>query len=152
MASGTITFSTTREVLEGRINWSSSSNGSSANSSNVWGELQVRRNDGYTTTGTWTGADHCPVDPALDFSVDGHGFYLYPAAGSADSRDHVFLDHEERYRPVCCTAGIGETGDEVVLSVRTLYFCPTVCPLLCPGDRLGRNRMTGDRSGANDKG
>ena len=56
MASGTITFSTTREVLEGRINWSSSSNGSSANSSNVWGELQVRRNDGYTTTGTWTGA------------------------------------------------------------------------------------------------
>ena len=56
MASGTIILSSTRNVLEGRINWSSSSNGSNANTSNVWAELQVRRNDGYTTTGTWTGA------------------------------------------------------------------------------------------------
>lgn len=55
MAGGTITLNSTRSILEGRINWSSSSNGSSANSSNVWAEIQVRRNDGYTTKGTWTG-------------------------------------------------------------------------------------------------
>lgn len=56
MASGIITLASTRDVLEGRIVWSSSSNGSSANSSNVYAEIQVRRNDGYTTTGTWTGS------------------------------------------------------------------------------------------------
>lgn len=56
MASGTITLNSNRWNLEGRINWSSTSNGSSSNTSNVWAELQVRRNDGYTTTGTWNGA------------------------------------------------------------------------------------------------
>lgn len=56
MASGTITLNSNRGNLEGRINWSSTSNGTNANTSNVWAELQVRRNDGYTTTGTWNGA------------------------------------------------------------------------------------------------
>ncbi len=56
MASGTINLGSNRSNLEGRINWSSSSNGSNANTSNVWAEIQVRRNDGYTTTGTWNGA------------------------------------------------------------------------------------------------
>ena len=37
-----------------RINWSSSSNGSSANSSNVYVDLYARKGS-YTTTGTWTG-------------------------------------------------------------------------------------------------
>lgn len=37
-----------------RINWSSSSNGSVANSSNVAVDLYVRKGS-YTTTGTWTG-------------------------------------------------------------------------------------------------
>ena len=55
MANGTINLSSTRESLEGRIVWSSTSNGSTANSSNVSADLQVRRNDGYTTTGTWEG-------------------------------------------------------------------------------------------------
>ena len=56
MASGTINLGSNKSNLEGRINWSSSSNGSNANTSNVWAEIQVRRNDGYTTTGTWNGA------------------------------------------------------------------------------------------------
>lgn len=56
MANGIITLSTTRDVLEGRIVWESASNGSAANSSYVAGHLQVRRNDGYTTKGTWSGA------------------------------------------------------------------------------------------------
>ena len=56
MASGIITLSSNNSKLEGRIVWSSSSNGSSANSSQVTGNLQVRRIDGYTTKGTWTGS------------------------------------------------------------------------------------------------
>ena len=56
MANGIINLDSTTNKLEGRIVWESSSNGSSANSSYVAGHLQVRRNDGYTTTGTWTGA------------------------------------------------------------------------------------------------
>lgn len=55
MASGIITLSSNKDVLEGRIVWSSTSNGSSANSSNVYAEIQARRNDGYETKGTWTG-------------------------------------------------------------------------------------------------
>lgn len=55
MASGTIWLDSTRESLEGRINWSSSSLGSERNASTVYAELQMRRNDGYTTTGTWNG-------------------------------------------------------------------------------------------------
>lgn len=56
MANGIINLGSTRDVLEGRIVWSSVSNGSVANTSNVTAELQMRRNDGYTTTGTWNGS------------------------------------------------------------------------------------------------
>lgn len=56
MASGTIKLGSNKANLEGRINWSSSSNGSNANTSNVWAEIQIRRNDGYTTTGIWNGS------------------------------------------------------------------------------------------------
>lgn len=54
MASGTISMGV-NGYLEGQIVWSSSSNGSSANSSNVSASLQIRRTNSYTTTGTWTG-------------------------------------------------------------------------------------------------
>lgn len=54
MASGTINLGTSG-YLQGQIVWSSYSNGSSANSSNVTASLQVRRTNSYTTTGTWTG-------------------------------------------------------------------------------------------------
>ena len=54
MASGTISLGT-KGYLEGRITWSSSSNGSSANSSDVTASIQARRTNEYTTTGTWTG-------------------------------------------------------------------------------------------------
>lgn len=42
-------------ALSGRIIWWSTAGSSSENSSNVSAELQIRRNDGYTTTGTFTG-------------------------------------------------------------------------------------------------
>ena len=54
MASGTISMGVDG-YLEGQIVWSSSSNGSSANSSTVTASLQIRRTNSYTTTGTWTG-------------------------------------------------------------------------------------------------
>lgn len=56
MANGTINLVSTKNVLEGRIVWNATSNGSSANSSNITAEIQIRRNDGYTTEGTWEGA------------------------------------------------------------------------------------------------
>jgi len=55
MASGTITLSSNKSTLAGRINWKSTSNGSSANTSSVYAEIQVKRTDSYTTKGTWTG-------------------------------------------------------------------------------------------------
>lgn len=56
MANGIITLNSTRAVLEGRVVWESVSHGPVANNSYVAGHLQVRRNDGYSTKGTWTGA------------------------------------------------------------------------------------------------
>lgn len=41
--------------LQGKIEWVSTSNGSSANSSNVSMSLLARRTNNYSTTGTWTG-------------------------------------------------------------------------------------------------
>ena len=54
MASGTISLGT-KGYLEGRITWSSKSNGSTANSSDVTATIQAHRTNSYTTTGTWTG-------------------------------------------------------------------------------------------------
>lgn len=54
MASGTISLGTSKKI-EGRIVWESTAN-NSANTSSVTATLQVRRNDGYSTLGTWTGA------------------------------------------------------------------------------------------------
>lgn len=56
MANGVIGLTSTSSKLEGRIVWESTSNGATANNSNVVGSIQVRRNDGYTTKGTWSGA------------------------------------------------------------------------------------------------
>lgn len=53
-ASGTISLGT-NGYLTGQIVWSSTSNGTAANSSNVTATLQLRRTNSYTTTGTWTG-------------------------------------------------------------------------------------------------
>lgn len=55
MASGTIEFGASG-ALQGKISWSSSSNGSSSNSSSVTAILYARRTDSYTTTGSsWSG-------------------------------------------------------------------------------------------------
>lgn len=55
MASGTISLGTSNQI-QGRIKWSSSSNGTDANSSEVTATIQVKRTNSYTTTGTWTGS------------------------------------------------------------------------------------------------
>lgn len=56
MASGGWEFGTASGKLQGKISWSSSSNGSSANTSNITAILYARRVDGYTTTGqSWSG-------------------------------------------------------------------------------------------------
>jgi hypothetical protein len=52
MASGTIDLGTSGKI-QGRINWNSASNGTDANSSNVYAEIQVKRTDSYTTKGIW---------------------------------------------------------------------------------------------------
>ena len=53
MASGSFSLGTSGR-MEGQCIWSSSSNGSVANSSNVNVIIQVRRTNSYTTTGTWS--------------------------------------------------------------------------------------------------
>ena len=67
-AGGTIDFPASG-ALQGRIVWSSSSNGATANSSNVYAELQIHRTDSYTTTGTFTGT--------LNINGDNRGFSWY---------------------------------------------------------------------------
>ena len=74
MANGIIELDSTKASLEGRINWSSSSLGSDRNASSVYAELQVRRNDGYTTTGTWTGF--------LEINDDQRNFSVRASVGS----------------------------------------------------------------------
>lgn len=58
MASGTITLTRSGSgILFGQIVWSSSSNGTNANTSTVTASVQIKRSDaGYTTTGTWKGS------------------------------------------------------------------------------------------------
>lgn len=70
MASGTISLGTSGQI-EGRITWSSSSNGTSANSSQVTATIQVRRTNSYTTTGTWTGN--------LNIGGENQGFSVHSA-------------------------------------------------------------------------
>lgn len=53
MASGSFNLESDISTLQGKIVWSSSSNGSAANSSTVTATLYVARTDSYTTTGTW---------------------------------------------------------------------------------------------------
>ena len=55
MANGIIPLGSTKSNLEGRVVWESSINSIVDNNSYVAGHLQVRRNDGYATKGTWTG-------------------------------------------------------------------------------------------------
>ena len=56
MANGTISLGTSGAII-GQIVWSSSSNGTSANSSQVTASIQVKKTSNTTasTTGTWTG-------------------------------------------------------------------------------------------------
>lgn len=59
MASGNITLTrsgtSSSGKMYGQIVWSATSNGTEANTSTVTASVQVKRQDGYTTTGTWKG-------------------------------------------------------------------------------------------------
>lgn len=56
MASGSFDFAVAGNKLQGRITWSSTSNGAVANTSNVNAILYAKRTDGFTTTGrSWSG-------------------------------------------------------------------------------------------------
>lgn len=55
MASGTISLGTSNQI-QGQIVWSSTSNGTAANTSKVTATIQVRRTNSYTTSGHWKGA------------------------------------------------------------------------------------------------
>ena len=72
MASGSFEF-TPDGYLQGKIDWSSTSNGSSANSSNVTAILYARRTNSYTTYGkSWSGWVHVNgsgVDVHFDSTV-----------------------------------------------------------------------------------
>ena len=57
MIEGTITLkSTASGKLYGRILWEAESNGTAANTSAVTAKIQLHRQSGYTTTGTWKGS------------------------------------------------------------------------------------------------
>lgn len=57
MIEGTITLkSTASGKLYGRILWEAESNGTAANTSTVTAKIQLHRQSGYTTTGTWKGS------------------------------------------------------------------------------------------------
>ena len=57
MIEGIITLkSTASGKLYGRILWEAESNGTAANTSTVTAKLQLHRQSGYTTTGTWKGS------------------------------------------------------------------------------------------------
>ena len=73
MASGTIQLTSTNSAIAGRISWSSTVNVSN-NSSSLTIKYQLRKTDGYTTTGNWVIYD----DPWLSGSAD-----IY-AAGQID--------------------------------------------------------------------
>lgn len=63
MASGVISMGQSGHLL-GQIVWSSTSNGSIANSSTVTIDIQVRRDNSYTTTGDWGAWGYIdPYDP-----------------------------------------------------------------------------------------
>lgn len=59
MANGTITLTASGKLpsyLNGRIVWSSTSNGTAANTSSVTAQLQISRNSSVATSGTWYGS------------------------------------------------------------------------------------------------
>lgn len=68
MANGEISLGN-NGLLTGRIVWSSTSNGSNANSSQVTATLQARRTNSYATTGHWSGN--------LNIGGNNQTFYAY---------------------------------------------------------------------------
>ena len=86
--------------LQGRIVWSSSSNGSVANSSNVSATLQVHRTNSATTTGTWTGS--------LNINGDNRGWSWYGSIGNgwvSVSSFTITVGHNSDGSKVCYIGG-----------------------------------------------
>lgn len=81
MASGSITVNSPTKTVATYIGWSSSSNGSAANSSNVTATVYFRKTNGYTTRGTFAGT--LKID-GTSYSISRYGTWAgsYIAIGS----------------------------------------------------------------------
>lgn len=100
MANGTISLGTSNQI-QGRIKWSSTSNGTSANSSNVTATIQVKRTDSYTTSGTWKGS--------LTIGSTKKNFSKYKAVSGSWVTLHSFTEtikHNEDGTGACYIAGV----------------------------------------------
>lgn len=102
-------------ALSGQIQWVSTSNGSSANSSNVSATLQIRRNDGYTTTGTFTGS--------LNINGDNRGWSWNGSLSSgwvSVSAFTVTVGHNSDGTKVCYIGGSGTGPSGTSLAGKTV--------------------------------
>ena len=82
MASGKITLSTpSGSSMSGYIAWSSVSNGSAANTSTVTATVYLKKNNSYTTTGTFSGT--LTID-GTSYSISKYGSWVnsYTAVGT----------------------------------------------------------------------
>ena len=81
MASGSITVRSPTKTVATYIGWSSSSNGSAANTSKVTATVYFRKTNGYTTRGTFAG--NLKID-GTSYSISRYGTWAgsYIAIGS----------------------------------------------------------------------
>ena len=113
-ASGTISLGT-NGYLTGQILWSSTSNGTNANSSNVTATLQLRRTNSYTTTGTWTG----------NININGNSANYSYYSGISSSWVTVFsrtvtVPHNADGTKVCYIGGSGTGPTQTSLEGKTV--------------------------------
>lgn len=121
MASGTINFSSNNSNLAGKIDWSSSSNGTNANSSNVTVTLYVRRTNNYTTTGTWTGI--------LNIGGEERSFSVHTSVGSGWVRMQGFtktINHNNDGSGTCWISGYCNGPSGTSMSGATVTGSQTV--------------------------
>ena len=139
-ASGTISLGSDG-ALSGQIQWVSTSNGSSANSSNVSATLQIRRNDGYTTTGTFTGS--------LNINGDNRGWSWNGSLSSSWASVSSFtitVGHNADGTKVCYIGGSGTGPSGTSLAGKTVSGSSNVTL-----DRINRYATVKEATNFNDE-
>lgn len=139
-ASGTISLGSDG-ALSGQIQWSSSSNGTSSNSSNVSATLQIRRNDGYTTTGTFTGS--------LNINGDNRGWSWNGSLSSSWASVSSFtitVGHNADGTKVCYIGGSGTGPSGTSLAGKTVSGSSNVTL-----DRINRYATVKEATNFNDE-